>query len=289
MVTRHRTVRVFVAASVVLLFAALVPVGIDANHQWGKYQWAGDGTPIALDVGDNVGSQWGSHLNGALSDWDNGNPDALQLTGVAGGAGDPSSCNPTLGRIEVCNASYGATGWLGVAQIWVSGGRTIVQATTKLNDTYFDNQAYGYDTPEWRRYVTCQEVGHDFGLDHQDTNFYNANLGTCMDYTDDPDGTLYGQASNVHPNQHDFDQLGSMYLAASGGGKPGNGGNGGGNGGGRHGGVPSEPPQIPDVAQVRLSNSPADWGTLVRANGRLAVFDLDLGGGRHVFTFVILA
>jgi hypothetical protein len=39
----------------------------------------------------------------------------------------------------------------------------------------------------------CQEVGHTFGLDHQDENFNNTNLGTCMDYTNDP-------STNQHPN-----------------------------------------------------------------------------------------
>ena len=50
----------------------------------------------------------------------------------------------------------------------------------------------------------CQEVGHTFGLDHQDEDFYNTPLGTCMDYSADP--TL-----NQHPNQHDYDELGIIY------------------------------------------------------------------------------
>src|SRR3990167_937294 len=59
----------------------------------------------------------------------------------------------------------------------------------------------------------CQEVGHIFGLNHQDENFGNENLGTCMDYTSDPSGTLADpdQLSNEHPNQHDYDQLGIIY------------------------------------------------------------------------------
>ena len=50
--------------------------------------------------------------------------------------------NPTAGRMEVCNGSYGSTGWLGIAQIWLTSGSHITQATTKLNDTYFDTPAY---------------------------------------------------------------------------------------------------------------------------------------------------
>jgi hypothetical protein len=50
----------------------------------------------------------------------------------------------------------------------------------------------------------CQEVGHTFRLDHQDEKFNNVNLGTCMDYTSDPDGSLNGELSNLHPNAHDY-------------------------------------------------------------------------------------
>src|SRR4029450_6362799 len=109
-------------------------------------------------------------------------------------------CRPTAGRIEVCNERYGNTGWLGIAQIWLDGLH-ITQAIPKLNDTYFNTQPY--NKPEWRRLVTCQEVAHDFGLDHQDENFDNPNLGSCMDYTGNP----LGPPSNEHPNQHDYAEL----------------------------------------------------------------------------------
>ena len=71
-----------------------------------------------------------------------------------------------------------------------------------MNDTYFNT--HKYNTPAWRQMVMCQEVGHTFGLDHQDENFDNANLGTCMDYTNDP-------STNQHPNQHDYDELALIY------------------------------------------------------------------------------
>src|SRR5215471_12815607 len=48
---------------------------------------------------------------------------------------------------------------------------------------------------------------HTLGLDHQDTNFDNKNLGTCMDYTSNP----YGPPDNEHPDQHDYDELVTIY------------------------------------------------------------------------------
>ena len=82
-----------------------------------------------------------------------------------------------------------------------------------MNDTYFNTAQY--NTPAWRRLVMCQEIAHDFGLAHQDENFSNANLGSCMDYTNDPDGGAGGASSNdqsnEHPNAHDFQQLVTIY------------------------------------------------------------------------------
>jgi hypothetical protein len=86
-----------------------------------------------------------------------------------------------------------------------------------MNDSYLDNPKFNtpYETPAWRQFVLCQEVGHPFGLDHQDVTFDNANLGSCMDYTNDPDGGPGGASetdpSNEHPNQHDYDQLATIY------------------------------------------------------------------------------
>jgi hypothetical protein len=54
----------------------------------------------------------------------------------------------------------------------------------------------------------CQEIAHDFGLAHQDETFNNPNLGSCMDYTSDPDGP----PSNEHPDAHDLLQLQTIYA-----------------------------------------------------------------------------
>jgi hypothetical protein len=259
-----------------LLLVAVVlfpfPAGIKADHSWGNYHWSRTTNPLRLDVGDNVSGGWDSHLDAAVRDWNQSL--VIDLTVVTGGS-DPGSCPPNAGRIEVCNAAYGNTGWLGVAQIWVTSGSHIVQATTRVNDTYF-NQAF-YNTPAWRQLVMCQEIAHDFGLDHQDENFNNANLGSCMDYTNDPDGP----PSNERPNAHDYAQLEVIYSHLDGGGGTG----GGGRGRGRFGGTPVVPPGLNQFP----GESPRQWGRLVRGNARGALFDLDLGNGNHVFTFVIWA
>jgi hypothetical protein len=192
------------AASVALVGTAL------ANHSWGRYHWEGSTNPRVLDVGDNLTGTWGSHLTTAVGDWNQS--EVIELTKRSGLAG--GNCSAVSGRIEVCNGAYGTNGWLGIAQIWASGKGHITQAVAKMNDTYFNSAPY--NTSAWRQMVMCQEVAHDFGLDHQDENFNNSNLGSCMDYTSDP-------STNQHPNQHDYDQLVSIYGhldGSSGGGKP---------------------------------------------------------------------
>lgn len=59
-----------------------------------------------------------------------------------------------------------------------------------------------YNNPVKRQHVMCQEIGHDFGLDHQDES--GADLDTCMDYSSALD--------NAHPNAHDYEQLETIYA-----------------------------------------------------------------------------
>jgi hypothetical protein len=170
-----------------------------ANHSWNGYHWARTSNPFTVQLGNNLTSAWQSILSTTSSDWSKST--VLDTSIVAGQA--KGRCRATAGRDEICNDTYGNNGWLGVAQIWLeSGSKHIVQGTVKVNDTYFNTPTY--NTTAWRNLVMCQEVGHTFGLDHQDENFDNANLGTCMDYTNDP-------STNQHPNQHDYDELVTIY------------------------------------------------------------------------------
>ena len=242
-----------------LVLAALAP-DASATHSWGGYHWARTGNPFTLKLGNNVsGAAWGSALGTASSDWSAS--DVLNTTLVTGLA-NPRNCRPTSGRVEVCNSTYGSTGWLGVASIWLTGGTHITQGTVKLNDSYFNTATY--NTPAWRALVTCQEVGHTFGLDHQDTTFDNANLGTCMDYTNDP-------STNQHPNTHDYQELDIIYL---------------------HGDASTTIGQSVGSSFADIdTNDPRNWGRLVKVSkdGRTAIYELDLGGGRKIVTFVIYA
>jgi hypothetical protein len=252
--------------SKLILFLAIIALSLFqsaswANHSWGKYHWARKSNPFTLKVGDSVNTTWDSDLNTTVSDWSASS--VLNLSKVTGGSN--STCSATAGRVEVCNSNYGSTGWLGVASIWTAGGKNrshITQGTVKLNDYYFSQAQY--NTSAWRNLVSCQEVGHTLGLDHQDTNFNNANLGTCMDYTNDP-------STNQHPNQHDYDQLVTIYS---------------------HldstttvGARLSAPPAMNNID----FSSRATWGKMVwkSSDGYVGVYVQDFGNGYKVVTRVI--
>lgn len=194
--------RFTLALGVVVLTASVFVSTAAANHSWGGYHWARTSNPFTLKLGNNLTGSWPSYLNTTSSDWSKST--VLDTTIVPGQS--KGRCRPTAGRDEICNNTYGNNGWLGVATIWLeSGSLHISQGTVKVNDTYFNTSTY--NTPAWRNLVMCQEVGHTFGLDHQDTNFDNTNLGTCMDYTSNPTGP----PDNEHPNQHDYDELVTIY------------------------------------------------------------------------------
>ena len=242
-----------------LFVAALCVTAVSANHSWGGYHWARTSNPFTVRLGDNVNSAWDTYLSVASGDWSMSN--VLNTTVVTGGT-KPRNCRPTSGRVEVCNSSYGSTGWLGVAQIWITGGTHITQGTVKLNDTYFNTATY--NTPAWRQLVTCQEIGHTFGLDHQDENFNNANLGTCMDYTNNP-------STNQHPNQHDYEELGIIYSHLD------------------STTTVGQVTQMPNAMSDVDFSEPHQWGRLKKQQGRTAIYELDFGAGRKIVTFVIWA
>lgn len=189
----------------VVAILSLSVVGFEAqagaSHTWDGFHWARTANPFTLKLGDNLTPNWDPYLAEASSDW---NPSSVLDTTIVPGVTRNKACKPTAGQVEVCNGKYGNNGWLGIAQIWLSGEH-ITQAVVKVNDTYFAQPAY--NSPAWKRLVMCQEVAHTFGLGHQDENQTNPNLGSCMDYSNNP----LGPPSNEHPNQHDFDELEVSY------------------------------------------------------------------------------
>jgi hypothetical protein len=240
-----------------------------AGHAWGNYHWERSTNPVEIPLGNNVDSNWDYHLGIASTDW---NASSVLNTTIFAGSTKPRQCRATSGTVQVCNLTYGNNGWLGIASISVSGGH-ITAGYVKVNDTYFNTSSY--NTPAWRQMVMCQEVGHTFGLGHQDENFNNTNLDSCMDYTSNP-------GSNQHPNQHDYNQLESIYAHLD---------SGGGGSSNDSGGCNPKAPwcngaSAADILSQIEMNGPGQWGRLVSEHGPQEVYELDLGGGRRIITHV---
>jgi hypothetical protein len=249
--------RLAAAATAALAALAFNAPSAQANHSWGGYHWARTANPFTIKLGDNLSSTWKTYLSTASRDWTTSS--VLDTTVVTGQSS--SSCGATTGRVEVCNSTYGSTGWLGVASISVNGLH-ITSGTVKLNDTYFNTSSY--NTASWRQLVTCQEVGHTFGLDHQDTTFTNTNLGTCMDYTNVPDGP----PSNLHPNAHDYNELATIYAHTD----------------------STSTVGVVAGAVPQVANSRASWGKQLSDSASGAdTYVRDFGDGNKVFTFVTWA
>jgi hypothetical protein len=246
----------------VALVGVTVALAAYANHSWNGYHWARTSNPFTIKLGNNLSSVWQTYLSKASSDW---SKSTVMDTTVVPGQAATRRCKPTLGRVEVCDATYGNNGWLGIASIWISGSH-ITQGTVKLNDTYFNTSRY--NTPAWRQMVTCQEIGHTFGLDHQDENFNNTNLGTCMDYTNDPSGTAgtNGTLANTSPNQHDYDELAIIYSH-----------------------LDSTTTVGQNVLEVAARGGDDDELPREVVAGRIKSFSEDLGHGQERITFVFWA
>jgi hypothetical protein len=249
------------AGALSLAFVA-APTQVSASHSWGGYHWARTTTSFTLKLGDNLSAGWKSYLGTTSTDW---TVSSVLNTTIVPGRTTPRQCRATSGQVEVCNERYGNNGWLGIASIWLSGSH-IVQGTTKLNDSYFNTAKY--NAPAWKNLVMCQEVGHTFGLAHQDENFNNANLNTCMDYTSLPE-------SNQHPNSHDYQMLESIYshldtttTVAS---------------------TAQSAAEMPRHVAEHDADHPSGWGKLVSSskNGLLETYVLDFGGGYKIVRHVI--
>lgn len=262
------------------------------NHQWGDYHWSTETTEVSLTLLYKFADpRWNEFHTRSISIWKDNAESPLNLSdGGESSATTPKKCDPIANRILVCSEKYGYRGWLGVASIWVDGNH-ITQSTVKYNDSYYSSGKY--NTREQRNFVTCHEVGHTFGLGHLDENFDNDNLGSCMDYTSDPDGP----PDNQVPGSMDWNVLNSNSMYGSGHDHSTTGGDDGGDGGGPGGGPPEgkgpnklDPFRFRTVGEIPETSGEAstEWGRIVGYDnaGRPNEYLLDLGNGRRKITFV---
>ncbi len=195
--------RINLLAGIALLITGFGVTPAYADNSWGGYHWARSANPLHLTVIDSMTSDWDTELDVALYGdgvkygWDTSVVLALTLEAGNDSNRTRKRCKSQPGQIRVCNATYGANGWLGLASIGLDSQGHIVQGTAKMNDTYSSYWAIAGE----KQHVVCQEIGHLFGLGH--TSEDRSSQQTCMDYSQDP--------QSQWPNDHDLDQLLSIY------------------------------------------------------------------------------
>lgn len=258
---RPRSVRNWLWASGVAVLLGLLSVApAGATNSWGSYHWARTSNPFSLKLVDSMTSAWDSYLGAVSGDWSSSS--VLDTPVEAGSDSNDTrkKCAAPSGKVRTCNSAYGFNGWLGLAQIWVSGSH-IVKASSKVNDSYFNTSTY--NDPNAKRHVLCQEVGHTLGLDHQRA----ADSKSCMD---DRNGLF--DANFVSPNDHDYQQLVTIYSHTD--------------------STSTVSASTASGARGRddeASDDPAQWGKLVSSSGRSSLYEKDLGSGRKLFTWVFWA
>mmetsp|Transcript_20451 Transcript_20451/g.26081 ORF Transcript_20451/g.26081 Transcript_20451/m.26081 type:complete len:289 (+) Transcript_20451:109-975(+) len=157
---------------------------------------------LQLTLVNSLSADWQEEFEVAVADWSMS--DALTLDVVVEPVDDAwdndKKCKRQDDKMVVCNGNFGDTGWVGINENEVLGGR-IISSVAKMNEYYLNKADFDH-----RRFTMCHEIGHGFGLPHTDENPYNKNLNDCLDYTDNP-------SSNVLPGEVNMIKLQEVYLA----------------------------------------------------------------------------
>ncbi|MCC6315155.1 MAG: hypothetical protein IT337_14220, partial [Thermomicrobiales bacterium] len=90
--------------------------------------------------------------------------------------------------------------WLGLTRLFYANNdkQHIIAATTRLNDSYFNQKNGTYNTKNARRHTVCHELGHTVGLEHVNTR-------SCLN---DSERAIQ---DNVKPIKKDFKTLAKLY------------------------------------------------------------------------------
>lgn len=169
--------------------------GGDAPH------WPENGNGLRVTIINALSPDWHSTLDLAVTDWNSGQPDAIEITKEMGTHN--KDCDAPDGKVMVCNGDYGDSKWRGVNEAMLNPRGNMVSSTARMNEYYLFNMEEG----AWQ-YTMCHELGHTLGLAHTDEIFDNPDLGNCMDYTNNLN-------ANKHPDNSNYQTLYEIYGAIS--------------------------------------------------------------------------
>jgi hypothetical protein len=110
-------------------------------------RWRTQGNGLYLEVIRATDESWYSFFDTAISQWDNGNPDALSLTTST--QAYQYDCVPDDSKLKVCNGDYGNTRWRGINKILLMNG-FIVASAARMNEYYLAGSSN-----EQKQYTMC--------------------------------------------------------------------------------------------------------------------------------------
>ena len=124
-------------------------LGNNQTTRWKSDYIKDDG--LHLTLYNALDDTWQSEYSDAIADWQQS--DALQLTTQR--VAVDYECTRVDGVMVVCNANFGATGWVGINENSISSRGVILSSVSKMNEYYLRNADYNH-----RRFTMCHEVGH---------------------------------------------------------------------------------------------------------------------------------
>jgi len=163
------------------------------------FGWYTQSIGLKLDILNACDDEYQPFVQEAIANWENGSPiDSLTLSTTR--IDYESVCESVIGKMKICNGDYGPTKWRGLNEVTLNQRQnTIYTSSAQLNDFYLN-----LESDAQKLYTSCHELGHGFGLPHWDENFFNRDLGNCMDYTQNP-------SKNSRPDKSNFLYLAQLY------------------------------------------------------------------------------
>ena len=132
------------------LFGGDPMLGDNTTVNWNNDHVESDNGGLHLTLQNALDDTWQSEFEAAVADWQES--DALQLTTER--VAVDYNCNMVEGVMVVCNANFGATGWVGINENSILRG-VIIASVAKMNEYYLRNADFDH-----RRFTMCHEIGH---------------------------------------------------------------------------------------------------------------------------------
>jgi len=122
---------------------------------WDEQYIERDSGGLQLTLVNSLSADWQEEFEVAVADWSES--DALTLDVVVEPVDDAwdneKKCKRQDDVMVVCNGNFGDTGWVGINENEVRGGR-IISSVAKMNEYYLNKADFDH-----RRFTMCHEIG----------------------------------------------------------------------------------------------------------------------------------